>query len=247
MTKVVCAFLVDLDDAADFPGNGAGAFGRPLCAYPLMAAQRSAHVRRIYALTASPPVKAAALQYDAVILDPPKTKPTFSECLLHGWRQISKELRGENALLEVLVVLLANAPAVTKDLIDSGVEALLDHPDLDSAISVTTLERWTPSQARRLTSDGLLVLLPPAPCVVSTEPAWHPTWGATILRPQGLESMDFLGQKVFALKTWGPGPIDHLWQIPGLEYWLKKHGIPDLSPRLEMQPRLKPQTTPKRR
>lgn len=247
MTKVVCALLVDLDDAIDFPGNGASALGRPLCAYPLMAARNAAHVRRIYALTASPPVKAAALQYDAVILDPPKTKPSFQEYLLHGWRQISQELNKENALLEILVVLAANAPAVTKDMIDSGVEALLDHPEFDSAISVAELERWTPGQARRLTSEGFLVPLIPSPSAVSDEPAWHPTWGATILRPRRLESMDFLGPKVFPLKTWGPGPIDHLWQIPGLEYWLKKHGVPDRSPHLERQPSPKLQAAPKRR
>ncbi len=247
MTKVVCALLLDLDDCADFPGNDASVLGRPLCAYPLMAARSSAHVRRIYALTSSPAVKAAALQYDAVILDPLKTKPSVSEYLLHGWRRISQELLGENALLEVLVVLLSNAAAVTKDLIDSGVEALLDRPELDSAITATPLERWMPDQTRRLASDGLLIPFWPQKSALPAETAWHPTGGAAILRPKGIESSDFLGTKVFPLKTWGPGPIDHPWQIPGLEYWLKKHGIPDLSPHLERQPRPQPKASPKGR
>ena len=87
MTKLVCALLVDLDDAADFPGSEGSVLGRPLAAYPLMAARTSAHVRRVYAVTGSPPVKAAALQYDAIIIDPPAGKPSLESYLRHGCRQ----------------------------------------------------------------------------------------------------------------------------------------------------------------
>ncbi|MBI3289237.1 MAG: hypothetical protein HYZ74_06940, partial [Elusimicrobia bacterium] len=35
---MICALLVDPDDSIDFPGNGAEVLGRPLAAYPLLAA-----------------------------------------------------------------------------------------------------------------------------------------------------------------------------------------------------------------
>jgi len=252
MTTLVCALLLDLDDAADFPGNEATAFGRPLCAYPLMAARTAAHVRRVYAVTGSPAVKAAALQYDAVIIDPPKETPSVQNYLLHGYRQVAADLRDEGALPELLVALFANAPAVTKDMVDAGVEALLDRPELDSALSVAPLERWTPSLARLQAADGLLApFLPPAAAPLPAGPAWYPTWGVTVLRPRCLETlcgeagMPWLGRKVWPLKQWGGGPIDFRWQLPGLEYWLKKNGIPDLSSNLELQPLPKPQFAPK--
>jgi hypothetical protein len=249
MTKLVCALLVDLDDAADFQGSEAALMGRPMAAYPLMAARTSAHVRRIYAVTGSPPVKAAALQYDAVIFDPPAGKPSLEGHLQHGLRQAAADLSREDAGLELLVVLFPNAPAVTKDMIDSGIEALLDRPELDSALSVAPLERWTAGLTKRQTADGLLEpFLPPTE---AAGPAWHPTWGVTVLRPGILEKVSgdgawpWLGRKILPIKTWGPGLVDFHWQLPGVEYWLKKNGISDLSPNLERQPLPKPQLSPK--
>ena len=55
-----------------------------------------------------------------------------------------------------------------------------------------------------------------------------------------------LGRNVLPLKQWGGGKIDYHWQVPSLEYWLKKHGFADLSSNLEMQPLPKPQPAPKR-
>jgi len=249
MTKLVCALLIDLDDAADFPGSEGSVLGRPMAAYPLMAARTSAHVRRIYAVTGSPPVKAAALQYDAIIFDPPAGKPSLGDYLRHGWREAAADLGREGAGLELLVLLFPNAPAVTKDMVDASVEALLDHPELDSALSVAPLERWAPGLTRHQTTDGLLEpFLPPTS---AAGPAWHPTWGVTVLRPGHVEqapgdgAWPWLGRKVLPIKTWGPGLIDFHWQLPGLEYWLKKNGIPDLSPNLERQPCPKPQLSPK--
>jgi hypothetical protein len=286
MTKLVCALLVDLDDAADFPGSGGSVLGRPLAAYPLMAARASAHVRRIYAVTGSPPVKAAALQYDAVIIDPPAGKPSLDGHLLHGCRQAAADLCREDAAVELLVALFPNAPAVTKDMIDSGVEALLDRPELDSALSVAPLARWTPGLTMRQNAGGLLEPFLPAgkdaagagrkdvrpagaggtsdtagatpspqaqPVLNSPEgaAAWYPTWGVTVLRPGSLEqaagggAWPWLGRQVMPIKTWGPGLIDFHWQLPGLEYWLKKNGAPDLSSNLERRPLPKPQLSPK--
>jgi hypothetical protein len=252
MTKLVCALLVDLDDAADFPGSESSVLGRPLAVYPLMAARTSAHVRRIYVVTGSPPVKAAALQYDAIIIDPPPGEPSLNGHLLHGYRQAAEDLARESAELELLVVLFPNAPAVTKDMIDSGIEALLDRPELDSALSVAPLERWVPGLTRRQNAEGLLEpMLPPTAATLATSPVWHPTWGMTVLRPETLAAKPgdgawpWLGRKILPIKTWGPGLIDYHWQLPGLEFWLKKNGIPDLSTNLERQPMPKPQLSPK--
>jgi len=261
MTKFVCALLIDLDDAADFQDSAGSVLGRPMAAYPLMAARTSAHVRRIYVVTGSPPVKAAALQYDAIIIDPPPTdKPSLKDYLQHGRHEVAADLGHEDTELELLVMLFPNAPAVTKDMIDSGVEALLDRPELDSALSVAPMDRWAPNLTRRQNADGLLdPFLPagkdPQAQAVLNSPeraiAWYPTWGVTVLRPEILDSISgdeawpWLGRKILPIKTWGPGLIDYHWQLPGLEHWLKKNGIPDLSENLKRQPLPKPQLSPK--
>ena len=49
--------------------------------------------------------------------------------------------------------------------------------------------------------------------------------------------------KTLALKQWGGGPVDYQWQVPSAEFWLKKHGLSDLTPSRELQP--KPQPAPR--
>ena len=251
MTPLVCGLLLDLDDAAELPGNEATVFGRPLASYPLMAARNSAHVRRVYVVTDSPPVKAAALQYDAIIVDPPAGRTSTQDFLLHGYRHAVADLAREGAVPELVVMLSSNAPAVTKDMVDNGIEALLDRPELDSALSVAPLERWTPALARSQGPDGLLAPYLPAAGPGPSGQVWYPTGGVAVLRPRCLETpcgdgpMPWLGRKVLPLKSWGGGPIDFLWQLPSLEFWLRKNGIPDLSTNLERQPLPKPQLSPK--
>src|SRR5437016_2077621 len=111
---MILALMLDTEDSVDFPGNDGVALGRPLATYPLMAAKASGRIERTYVVSSSQPVKSAAAQYGAALLDPPaETADAASHAehlLRHGWRHIREELKGEGDL-EYLVVLFANAPA----------------------------------------------------------------------------------------------------------------------------------------
>jgi len=93
---MICALLVDPDDSIDFPGNGAEVLGRPLAAYPLLAAKGSEHARRLYAQTRSEPVRRIAAQLGAIILDPPKTanghRASDVALVVEGFRHIVDDL-----------------------------------------------------------------------------------------------------------------------------------------------------------
>jgi hypothetical protein len=249
---MICALMIDLDDSADFPGNTGVALGRPFSAYPVIVAKSSAHIQRTYVVTASQPVKGVALQYGSILIDPPAGEAPSAQALLrHGAALIGKELKEEGGSLELLVVLSANAPALTRELLDAGIEALQARPELDSAVSVSPNRRCSPLYARRQDKDGLLAPYAPPQADADSE-VWFPDWGVCVLRPASLEKaagpapLPWLGRKVLPLKQWGGGPIDYHWQVPSLEYWLKKHGFADLSSNLEMQPLPKPQPAPKR-
>jgi len=166
---MIIALLIDPDDSPDFPGNTAEVLGRPLAAFPLMAAKDSGHVGRLYAQTASAPVRRAAAQVGAVILDPPVPpnggdRPFSDEALVaHGWRQVKEDLKAENTAPELVVLLFANSGAVSSTLIEQGIDALLKDPKPDSAATVSPYERWTPRRAFRETEEGRLA--PYAACV----------------------------------------------------------------------------------
>lgn len=251
---MICALLIDPNDSIDFPGNEAEVLGRPLAAYPLLAAKGSAQARRIYAQTSSDPVRRIAVQLGAIIIDPPPSAetgiPTETARVLTGYRQIVDDLKAEKGELELLVLLFANTGAVNTALIDAGVQALLDDPSLDSAATVSPYDRWNPRRAFR-ELDGRL--MPYAECLPEAGTPWFPDWGAAVLRPRVLDALkpeapelSWLGDKIMPLKQAGGGPVDYGWQVPKMEYWLKKQGVRD-SPRPEPQPKLAPAPKPDRR
>lgn len=257
---MIAALMLDPDDAVEFAGNKATALGRPLAAYPLMAAKSSRHIGKQFVLTDSPAVKGVALQYGATIIDPPKTaagtSTAYAENLLqHGYQSISQELKGEKETLELLIVFYSHTPTITGELLDQGIEALHNRIDLDSAITVSSNNRLNPFNARRISAEGLLDPYVAEPAdgaegLAGPAEVWYFDWGAQILRPKFLEGnaagkAGHWGRKVFPLKQWGGGPVDFQSQIPGVEFWLKKHGSLDLTPNLERQPKPQPQAAPK--
>ena len=157
---MICGLLIDPDDSPDFPGNSAEVMGRPLAAYPLIAAKGSSYVRRLYAQTTSPIVARVAAQYGASSLLPPEAigdaRLSDEALIVHGWRQIAEDLKTENDPAELLVILFANTGAVSSQLINEGIQAMLDDAALDSAATVSCYDRWTPRRALREIPGGRL-------------------------------------------------------------------------------------------
>lgn len=247
---MICSLLVDADDSPDFPGNSATALGRPLAAYPMMAARGCPEIRRHYAVTRSIPVKSVAAQNAATIIDPPPGDGTFETCLLHGFAHIEKDLKADNEKVDLLCVFSAATPTITTDLVEQGIESLLGKPGFDSAVSVSADNRRNPLLAlREGTNGGAERIIRKAYSDIPSE-VWFPDFGVQILRPTMLgkgASADvlawWLGAEVLPLKQWGGGPVEYQWQLPSAEFWLKKHGFSDLSASYEPQP--KPQLAPK--
>lgn len=245
---MIVALLVDPDDSPDFPDDSAEVMGRPLAAYPLMAAKGSEFVRRLYAQSHSPAVSRVAAQFAVHALIPPKApeggRLSDEALIAHAWPQIVDDLKAEKTAPELVVLLFANTGAVSTRLIDEGVQALLDDPALDSAATVSLYDRWSPRRAMRENAAGKLE--PYAECVPDAGDPWFPDWGAVVARPRVLDALRadskplaYLGKSVKPLKQVGGGPVDRLWQVPKMEYWLKKQGVRD-NPRPEPMPKLQP-------
>jgi len=243
----VVALLLGRGGSTGFPGkNLYRVLGRPLMAYPLIAARESKHVDRIYASTDSDEIMGVARRYGAeIMVRPPElcTPEALGEdAFAHGYRVIRDRLAREGEGVEMMVLLFANAATVTGELIDRGVEALRADPHLDSAVSVSRYNMWSPLRARRIGGDGLLH--PFVPFETFGDPAtltcdrdsqgdvWFADMGVSVVRPRCLERIEegllpqkWMGRKIFALKQWGGCDVDYEWQVPGVEYWLRAHGV----------------------
>jgi len=244
---MICALLLGREGSVGFPKkNVYPVLGRPLVSYPLMAAKDAASVDRVYLSTDSPILKAIGLQHGARIIDRPAhlaSKTALGEdAYLHGYEVIVGEMAREGDRVELMVLLFANAATLTPSLIDEGVDVLRRHPDVDSAVSVSCYNMWSPLRARKIGDDGLLH--PFVPFETFGDPAtlncdrdsqgdvWFADMGLSVVRPHCLEQLHagllpqkWMGQKIYPLKQWGGLDVDYEWQIPLVEHWLRAHGV----------------------
>jgi hypothetical protein len=244
---MICALLLGREGSAGFPGkNVFPILGRPLVAYPLMAAKSSNMVEAVYVSTDSPKLKDIGRDYGAKIIDRPAhlaTKTALGEdAFVHGFQVIKDELVRQGENLEMLVLLFANAATLTGELLDQGIRALREHPEYDSAVSVSRYNMWSPLRARKIGPDGLLH--PFVPFETFGDPktlncdrdsqgdVWFADMGLSIVRPRCLEQIrdgllpqKWMGQKIYPLQQWGGLDVDYDWQMPLVEHWLKAHGV----------------------
>lgn len=239
----IAALLLGRKGSTGLPGkNLRPVLGRPLVAYPLLAAQASRYVDRIYVSTDDPKIAAIARDHDAEVIDRPPELCTpealGEDAYKHGYEVIRERIGDE---IEMLALLFANAPTVSGELIDRGVESLRADPSLDSAVTVSRYNMWSPLRARRLTEGGTLD--PFVPFETFGDPAtlncdrdsqgdvWFADMGLSLVRPRCLDHMEdgllpqrWMGQRIAPIESWGGCDVDYEWQLPGVEHWLIAHG-----------------------
>ena len=245
MTTV--ALLIGRKGSTGFPGkNVYPLLGRPLIAYPLLAARQSVAVKHAFLSTDSDTLMEIASQYGAETIERP-TELATSEALgedafVHGYHVIRERLETRGETIEFIALLMANAPTVTGAMIDRGVELLRADPSLDSAVSVSRYNMWSPLRARRLEPDG--TLQPFVPFEAFGDPAtlncdrdsqgdvWFADMGVSVVRPHCLENLEtgllpqkWMGRRIAPIESWGGCDVDYEWQIAGAESWLRAHGI----------------------
>jgi CMP-N-acetylneuraminic acid synthetase len=242
---VICALMLGRANSSGLPGkNVMPVLGRPLMAYPLIAARDSRHVDRIFVSTDCDEITAVGRRYGAEGIRRPATLCTDEalgeDAYRHGYEVIRDRLAGEGQDVELLVLLFANAATITAELIDEGIEKLRADPTLDSAVTVSRYNMWSPLRARRL-EDG--VLEPFVPFETFGDPAtlscdrdsqgdvWYADMGVSVIRPHcldpgyGILPQRWMGRRIAPIESWGGCDIDYEWQLPAVEFWLREHGF----------------------
>ena len=151
------ALLIGRGGSVGFPNkNTFPILGRPLMSYPLSAALHSKYIDEVFVSTDCNKIKKEASKYDVTIIDRPKELAT-SEALVeqvfnHGYNYVKNEL---NKKVELVVILMCNAPMILPSTIDEGINILRTKKNIDSAVTVSEYNMFTPIRARRV-KDGLL-------------------------------------------------------------------------------------------
>lgn len=230
-----------------FPGkNLYPVLGRPLAAYPLLAANASTNVDRVFVSTDCPEIMKISKEYGAELIDrPPQlaTKEALGEdVFVHGYQEIKKRLKQENLNMELVVLLFANGATLNRDLIDKGIEILRNDQDFDSAVTTSVYNMWSPLRARKLKEDGCLHPMVPFEtfgdpltmnCDRDSQGDVHfADMSVSVVRPGCLEKLGagllpqkWMGQRIAPILNWGGCDVDYEWQMPMVEFWLRKHGF----------------------
>src|SRR5437867_3631823 len=154
---MIAALLLGREGSLGFPGkNTSPVLGRPMMAYPLLAARHAKSVDEVYVSTDSPRIREIAKEYGASLIDRPPELCTATalgeDAYVHGYRHIRDVLKKE---IELMVLLFCNAPLILARTINDGVESLRRDPTLDSAVTVSRYNMWSPLRARKVSPDAL--------------------------------------------------------------------------------------------
>ncbi len=241
---MIYALLLGREGSVGFPGkNVMNLLGRPLMTYPLMAALNSKYVDKVFVSTDSPKIKEITKKSGAEVIDRPDylcTKEALGEdAYLHGYEWIKKNVSAD---IELMILLFCNAATLLSGEIDYGIEILRKNPEYDSAVTVSAYNMWSPLRARKIGTDGLLQ--PFVPFETFGDPktlncdrdsqgdVWFADVAVSVVRPGNLENLHdgllpqkWMGRKIFPIKHWGGCDIDYEWQVPQVEYWLRKNGF----------------------
>ena len=238
---MIMALLIGRGGSVGFPNkNVFPILGRPLMSYPLSAALHSEHIDEVFVSTDCDKIKNEAQKYNVTIIDRPKELAT-SEALVeqvfnHGYNYVKNEL---NKKVELVVILMCNAPMILPSTIDEGINTLRTNKDIDSAVTVSGYNMFTPIRARRV-QDGLLQPFIPLDKFnfkidsnrQKTDMVYFHDCGVSVVRPEcienykeGLLPQKWMGHKIFPLIQQGGLDIDYKYEIPIAEGWLKENGF----------------------
>jgi len=217
--------------------------GRPMVEYAFMAARESAGVERIFASTDSPEIAAVGERHGAEWIERPAELATSEalteDALYHAWCEMTIRCGGEPA---VVVLLFANSPCIPPGRIDEGIAALERDPSLDSAFTVCEYNMFAPLRARRLDGEGLIRPYVPLEKLGDTRRmssirggegnCYFVDLAVQVLRGRCLAEVDrgplpfrWMGHRSLALTNDFGFDVDHEWQIPVVEHWLRDKGF----------------------
>ena len=243
---MICALMMGRSGSIGFPEkNIKKVLGRHLFEYPLIASKNSKYIDKIFVSTDYPIITRVSKKYGAIHIKRPKklanNKALGEHVYEHGYFEIKKILNLDVKHIEFMILLMANAPTITGKLIDKGINILRRNKNLDSAVTTSIYNMWSPLRARKISNRNLLKPFVPFktfgnPKTLNCDrdsqgDVYYADMSVSIVRPRCLENIKegllpqkWMGKKITSIRSWGGCDVDYEWQLPMVEFWLKKNG-----------------------
>lgn len=240
---MIVSLLMGRKRSKGFPNKNLNkVLGRPLAYYPMRAAKDCPDIDAAFISTDDEGLMKLAGENGIEVIRRPAELCTDEalgeDVYVHAYNFVKEKVKD----IEIVVLLMCNAATVTSEIISEGVRVLKNNPDYDSSVTVSKYNMWSPLRARKIDSNGLLKPFVPFETFGDLETlncdrdsqgdVWFADMGVSIVRARCLEHLEegllpqkWMGRNIYPLKQWGGLDVDHEWQIPMLEFWLKAHGF----------------------
>ncbi|MBI1911081.1 MAG: cytidylyltransferase [Deltaproteobacteria bacterium] len=239
---MIIAILIGRKGSKGLPDkNVYPVLGKPSAYYPIKAAMDCPEIERTYISTDDEKLVELGEKNGAEIIQRPPELCTDMALGEHVYVHAYNHAKAKVKEVEIAVLLMCNAVTISSKTLSEGIKILRENPEIDSAVTVSRYNMWSPLRARRIGLDGLLHPFVPFEAFGSPEQlncdrdsqgdVWFADMGASIVRSRCLENLEYgllpqkwMGKKIYPLKQWGGLDVDYEWQIPQVEYWLKRNG-----------------------
>lgn len=203
--------------------------GRPVAAYPILAALGADRVDATYLSSDSPSLLNVGENMQGTrILKRSQSQPTLTEEVRVALERVSKEI---GYVPSTVTVLLANSPCSSSEIIDEALDFLESQPDYDSVVTAMKRKEFSPARIFLLNSDNKLDR---TTATGSPDDVYFLDRRVMVLRSHVvLDSRDgsdyfenLLGKSVHPIiQEDGIWDIDYIWQVPVVERWLRQSGF----------------------
>lgn len=209
--------------------------------YPLIALKNSGVIDKMYVSSDSDEINKIAKTHGCESIFRPKELSTDNAQLLDVINYSFKKIKKLNKNLKYLAINLCNAPNINSTNIKLAFEKLQKNKELDSVITVSRYEMFSPERARKTNSrDELIPYIPFEffPNEVncdrkSHEKTFFADGGLTLVRVEALENFtdnllpfQWMGKKIGYIEQLpGGGDIDYPWQIEAVKWWLEQNKL----------------------
>ena len=218
-------------------------FDHELAYYPMRAARKCELIDKRYISTNDENLMKLAEKNDIEVIKRPlylcSDGALSEDVFIHGYNIIQE--RNSEEKIDIVVLLMCNAFAITSSIIRFGIEVLLANPSYDSAITVSKYNMWGPIRARKIGNDGFLHPFVPFEAYENAEnfscdrdsqgDVWFADHGVSIVRSHCIENMrngilpqKWMGNRIFPLKQEMGLDVDYTWQTLQAQQWLELYG-----------------------
>lgn len=212
--------------------------GRPLVLYPILAAKHASSVSKVFVSTDCEKIRSIAEQQGCTYIERPAYLATndalAEDAFNHGFEAIQAHATED---IEFIVLLFANGATITPGIIDEGLQYLRDHPDYDSAVTVSKYNMFSALRSRRIENGQVKPFVDPmlfegATCDRDSQgDTYFVDCSVFVLRPRcfdysrGEIPFRWIGRTVHPLHQEGGCDIDFEWQFPMVEHFLRSVGF----------------------